>query len=267
MQAAKLLQKGLLYGVDGLHAALPRRTPKPEELRNCKIVSHRGEHDNRSILENTVPAFEQAVAAGVFGIELDIRWTSDLHPVVFHDHDCVRIFGSNTRIAETPLSTLKEDFPQIPTLEEVIRRFGGASHLMIEIKKENYRKPDVQNRILEELMSDLEGGIDYHLITLNPELFEWVDFAIPKSRLLVAQYNTGTLSKLALERGYGGITGHYSLLGSSVLARHRAEGQKVGTGFPRSRNCLYREINRGVDWVFSDHAVRLQSVCHDSGRD
>jgi hypothetical protein len=35
----------------------------------------------------------------------------------------------------------------------------------------------------------------------------------------------------------------------------------VGTGFADSRRCLYREVNRGVDWIFSNRAADMQAVC------
>jgi len=34
----------------------------------------------------------------------------------------------------------------------------------------------------------------------------------------------------------------------------------VGSGFAASKYGMFREINRGVDWVFSNHAVRLEAI-------
>jgi len=67
-------------------------------------------------------------------------------------------------------------------------------------------------------------------------------------------------SNLALEREMRGLAGHYFLLNHSILSKHRASGQKVGTGYPRSKNCLFREINRGVEWIFSNNAAELQAI-------
>ncbi len=76
----------------------------------------------------------------------------------------------------------------------------------------------------------------------------------------MAETNVAAQSALVLEHGYGGICGHYLLLGERRLAAHRARGQKVGTGFPASRYCLYRELNRGIDWIFSNRACELSSL-------
>ena len=69
------LQSALMSTIDLAAAAIPRRVPSRAALQQCKIISHRGENDNREILENTLPAFAAARKAGVWGIECDIRWT------------------------------------------------------------------------------------------------------------------------------------------------------------------------------------------------
>lgn len=74
------LEKVLLQCMDFIFKHLPRRSPDPEKLKACKIVSHRGEHDNTSVYENTIAAFDGAMEQGVWGIEFDVRWTRDLQP-------------------------------------------------------------------------------------------------------------------------------------------------------------------------------------------
>ena len=81
------IEKIVLQCIDFIYMLLPRRSPEPEILRSCKIVSHRGEHDNIGVYENTFAAFDRALAQGTWGIEFDVRWTRDLQPVVAHDPD------------------------------------------------------------------------------------------------------------------------------------------------------------------------------------
>jgi glycerophosphoryl diester phosphodiesterase len=50
----------------------------------------------------------------------------------------------------------------------------------------------------------------------------------------------------------------------ALIARHKACGQKVGTAYPASRNCLFREINRGVDYIFSNNAGELQAILKEA---
>ena len=76
----------------------------------------------------------------------------------------------------------------------------------------------------------------------------------------IALWNLKRFSDLALEKKMAGLAGHYFLLNNALLAKHRADGQKVGTGYPGSKNCLFREINRGVAWIFSNDAAKLQKM-------
>ena len=50
------------------------------------------------------------------------------------------------------------------------------------------------------------------------------------------------------------------LLSGKLIERHHRHGQQLGSGFAASRYGLYRELNRGVDWVFTNDALRLESI-------
>jgi glycerophosphoryl diester phosphodiesterase len=250
----------LLPVMDAAYARVPRRHPAPQRLRSCRIISHRGEHDGRRVFENTLAAFDAAADQGVWGIEFDIRWTRDLEPVVTHDPGLRRVFGQSLHVGGCGLHELRGLCPHLPTLAEVIGRYGGKVHLMAEIKPEPYPDPGRQNRILSDLFAGLCPGRDFHLLALTPETFRLAPFAPPSAFLPVARLNISEFSRLAVQRGYAGIAGHYAMLGSDIIKRHHAAGQKVGTGYIRSRNALLREINRGVDWIFSNHAVRIQAL-------
>ena len=106
-------------------------------------------------MENTLEAFDTAVQAGVWGMEFDIRWTRDLKPMVFHDHDLTRIFKDPLEIQKTDRQALRNTFPLIPTLEEVLERYGHQVHLMVELKKEHYPDPQRQTDMLADFFSGL----------------------------------------------------------------------------------------------------------------
>lgn len=247
--------------VDRLSDVRPCPVPREDLLAGCRIVSHRGEHDNRGVIENTLPAFEAASRAGVWGIEFDIRWTLDYHPMVFHDADLKRIFGCGDALRGHTCKNLGKRFPLIPRLEEVVSRYGKTRHLMIELKKDAGLDPKRWSPVLKDALAFLEPGRDYHLMSLSPEIFSTVEWAPEYAFLPIGRVNLRACSQLALEQGYGGVTGHYQMLSRRMIAAHRRRGQKVGTGFPASRNVLFREIRRGVDWIFSDRAAQLQAIC------
>ena len=254
------LLRTVLNIADWLAAIIPQPVPSRQDLTDCKIISHRGEHDNHLIYENTLPAFRIARDNGVWGIECDIRWTADLVPVITHDSDTRRLFGKAVDINSVSFAELRQQVPQIPSLQELVSEFGGSTHLMLEIKAEPLPDAAKQKQILEELLSELSPGQDYHFLFLAPDLLSRVDFLPAKYCFLVPDTNVTALSRAALELHCGGIMGHFYLLTDALHKKHTLSGQRFGTGFITSRNCLFREINRGIEWIFSNDAVKLQSI-------
>ncbi len=246
--------------VDALMALIPRSLPDRAALERCRLVSHRGEHDGKLVRENTLQAFADASNAGVWGIECDIRWSADGEALICHDPDLSRVFGIDAAVADRSMAEIARLAPEVPTLASLLEGFGGRSHLMLELKSASGVRDARRRDSLRDLLAELEPGRDFHILALEPELFDLVDFLPPSACLPVALTNTRAMSSLALERAYAGVAGHYLLLNERMHARHRAAGQRIGTGFPTSRNCLLREVRRGVDWVFTNDAVHLQAV-------
>ncbi len=260
MNIFRTLEAQIRQRLDQFYSRRPQTVPAKDRLQGCKIISHRGDYDNLQIFENTIAAFDRAKAQGVWGIEFDIRWTRDLHPVVSHDADLGRVFGSRLKVHQVNLEELKSECPQVPSLVEIIQRYGRQTHLMVEIKAEVYPDPVRQNQILEDLFSPLESAQDYHFLTMTPKMFDYIKFAPPSALLPVARFNFFQLSKLAIKQNYTGLAGHYLLLTQTRLKRHQELQQKMATGYVNSKNCLFRELNRGVEWIFSDNAVELQKM-------
>ena len=264
MKFFSYIENGLKRIIDGFYAIWPQPFPGHERLKQCKIVSHRGEYDNQTVFENTRAAFDRACDAGVWGLEFDIRWTQDLHPVVIHDSDLKRVFNADLKVGDIKLEVLRARCPQVPMLSEVLQNYGRKLHLMVEIKAETYSDPDRQNQILADCFATLQPRTDYHLMSLAPEMFELITFVPASTFLPIAIWDITRFSNLALAREMSGLAGHYFLLNHSILSKHRAGGQEVGTGYPRSKNCLFREINRGVEWIFSNNAAELQAIVRRS---
>jgi len=261
MELPYWLESRLMQICDSIFSIVPQKAPTLENLSKCKIISHRGQHDNITVYENTLSAFDHALETeGIWGIELDFRWTKDLHPVVAHDPDLLRLFGSNLKISETTLAELKQYCPQVPTLEEVLLRYGGKLHLMVEAKEEHYPQPEKQNMILKDLFAPLMPREDFHLLSLDPEMLVLVKFVDTSAKIPVAVFNAKTLSKISLNEKYAGLGGHYLLLHKKIVKQHLDCGQKIGVGYPKSKNNLFREINRGVEWIFCNDAVEVSGI-------
>jgi glycerophosphoryl diester phosphodiesterase len=85
------------------------------------VWAHRG--DSAHAPENTLLAFERALAAGADGIELDARLDGDGHVVVFHDDQLDRLTGRRGRIealAARERAALRVRGEPVPLLADVL---------------------------------------------------------------------------------------------------------------------------------------------------
>ena len=106
-------------------------------MKTPLIIAHRG---GASIArENTIAAFEEAIALQADLIELDVRATQDGVLIIHHD----------ATIQQQPIETLtwaavQHLDPDIPTLEEAIACCKGRIGLDVEIKEPGYEAEVVQ---------------------------------------------------------------------------------------------------------------------------
>ena len=136
--------------------------------------AHRGLHTrDRSIPENSLPAFERAVAAG-YGMELDVQLSKDGEVVVFHDDTLDRVCGVHARVDELSWAELQElrlcgTEYGIPLFSEVLAVVRGRTPLIVELKTGK------RNRELCEktyaLLSDYRG--DACVESFNPLIVGW----------------------------------------------------------------------------------------------
>ena len=78
------------------------------------VFGHRGASAHAG--DNTIEAFELAVAHGADGVELDVRFTADEVIVLHHDAD----IGEMGPLIHHDFATLRRTHPEIPTLDEAL---------------------------------------------------------------------------------------------------------------------------------------------------
>lgn len=233
--------------------------------RPVRLVAHRGAHAEGMAVENTLDAFDICLERGVWGIELDVHLTADLEPVIHHDPHLGRLFDRpDLQIAEVDFATLRAAVPAVPHLGEVVQRYGGRMHLMLEIK-ESWRDRGALPEVVAEALAPLAPEQDFHLLSLVPDYLEGFKSRIPPAAYVdVAWLNPGQTIAANRELEHGGISGSFVFLGPRRLRALRAEGKKIGTGFVESAGALRREASREVDWVFTDQILRLQAELPDA---
>lgn len=104
----------------------------------ARPIAHRGLHDRKSVIENTLSAARAAIAGG-FGIECDVQLTSDGEAVVFHDFTLDRMCNGSGPLVERTAASLAEvpfkaTSDRIPTLSAFLAELAGRVPLICEIK-------------------------------------------------------------------------------------------------------------------------------------
>ena len=237
--------------VDAWFALLPQPKPEHEAATQAKLIAHRGAHNqDNTIIENTHQAFLLAETQNFWGIELDVHACKDGTLVVHHDADLQRLWNVKAKIADYDYHSLNQLAPQIPTLRSVVERFGKKIHLFIELKS-----PFTALEALAETLKPLIACQHYHLLSLNEGIFATIEhFPRPSLLLVPLQHNVHQFCKLSIEKGYGGVLGHYLLLTKPKITALNQANQIAGVGFINSKYSLYRELNRGLRYLFTDNA-------------
>ena len=109
-------------------------------MNGPELIGHRGAPRERT--ENTLPAFERALALGAHGVELDVHLTRDGVAVVHHDAVPRATDATDERpavpIAELEFAALRAlqfaDGSTIPTLAEALELLAGRATVYVEIK-------------------------------------------------------------------------------------------------------------------------------------
>ncbi|MEN9225418.1 MAG: glycerophosphodiester phosphodiesterase [Thermostichus sp. HHBFW_bins_43] len=126
-----------------------------------QIVAHRGEHTHAE--ENTLAAFTAAIEAGADQIELDVRYSQDGIPFVFHDAEL-----GGQPLAALPWAEIRARKPAIPTLKDALHHIQGQIGLDIELKEAGDEK-----QILS-LIRDVLTPDEFVITSFLPEVVQRV---------------------------------------------------------------------------------------------
>lgn len=124
----------------GLDAQNGASGPK---ARTILTSAHRGEHLRHP--ENSLPAIQAAIDAGVDYVELDVRTSSDGYLVLMHDPTVDRMTNGKGRIKDMSFADIRKldlgarfpgKFPdlQIPTFDEALKLAKGKIGIYVDTK-------------------------------------------------------------------------------------------------------------------------------------
>lgn len=245
--------------IDIYFSYIPRRRPNVSNPA-IQLIAHRGAHDHAlSIRENTHAAFERAVNLGCAGIELDVHACADGVLVVNHDPTLKRLWGQDVAIASLRFEELRALVPEVPSLAEVVSKYGKRTHLFIELKA-----PFIAIQELADTLASLTACEDYHLLCLDETVLPALTLFPKACMLLVPGHNNvSQFFDLSIKEQYGGVLGHYLLLNNRKIKRLNMAEQIVGVGFVDSKFSLFRELNRGIHLIFTNNAATVAACLQE----
>lgn len=156
-----------------------------------KIIAHRGVFDNKSVPENSMLSFMNAIKYN-YPIELDVQLTKDNKLVVFHDDNLLRMTGYDKLLQEanySEISNLKllNANEKIPTFNEVLKLINNRVFLDIEVKNTKRVK-----ETCDLLMKELINYSNYSIKSFNPFIVRFIKKNYPSVRcgyLISSKYN------------------------------------------------------------------------------
>ncbi len=125
-----------------------------------RVVGHRGSPTKAA--ENTIESFDRAEAEGADAVEFDVRLTFDGEAVVHHDPEIV-LAGRRLPLAQVTMAELAEveisrgEFHgRIPTLRDVLTRYGSSGRFLVELKQGASPRPGLLEFRVAALLSQLQ---------------------------------------------------------------------------------------------------------------
>lgn len=218
------------------------------------VIAHRGYH--AAAPENTLPAFEAAVAAGVAGIETDVRISRDGLPILIHD----RVLPDGRAVADMGRKEIEHMLGhEVPTLDEALEQFPGILW-NVEIKSR-----EGVSSVLEVLRRH-QAGRRLIVTSFRHDLVVLCASSLEVDCGLLLAHRPCSLSPLLSDFNLDGnprvnhIVWDYEVLDGSLLKQVAAQG---------FRNFVYGAITRvehdncrelGVDGVITDYPLLMQGA-------
>ena len=169
------------------------------------VIAHRGASWDEP--ENTLPAFERAIAVGADFVEFDVQASSDGALVVFHDLELDRLTPLTGPLRRRPLAELRE--AGIPTLEQVLELTSGRIGVMAELKSPHlYHRHDVVARTVALLDQDAvvisfnrSALLECHRLRPKLRLLQHIGFGISIRKAAGYAWGVGFQNPRATARG------------------------------------------------------------------
>lgn len=235
-------------------------------------IAHRGARDVAP--ENTLAAFEAAIAAGADGVELDVGRCATGEIVVIHDATVDRTTNGSGRVSEMPFDQLREldagSFSdpayareRIPTLAEALDLMAGRGRVNIEIKPVGPRANGIEGEVVEMVRArDMAEAVI--ISSFDPYVLQRTRRCAPEMRL-GSLYAPGPQAwAMHIWRALFGqpnaLHPYEGLTTAGLVAHAHRRGQRVNVWTVNERAEMERLIRLSVDGIITDHPALLHEA-------
>ena len=230
---------------------------------NPLVIAHRGA--SGELPENTLPAYELALAQGSDMIEIDLHTTRDGAIVITHDEDLEGL-GGRGEVADATLEEIRRldagGGAAVPTLEEVLDAFGGRIPFNLELKRGSQGEyPGLEAAAVEEVVR--RGLLEQTLFSsfFDPVL-ETLREVSPEARiaLLVSpRFPHGAIER-AQRVGAEALNPERSVVSRELVESAHGAGLAVYVFTVDDPEDMLRMLDLGVDGLFTNHPRRMRAL-------
>jgi glycerophosphoryl diester phosphodiesterase len=251
-----LIMDKLQWAFDLAYGLLPR-----ELSRNAVeplLVGHRGVYEHPETLENTIAAFDLAIAHGG-GIEFDLHLTRDSVVVVHHDPTLWRVHKAPHAVRDLTLSQLQEIAPAVPTLDEVLERYGhSCPHYFMEPKVKDQRSMETLVQSVGASLERARLGGSATLISTDTRMLDTARRLTPwMAKAMVFFVDHRASAAYVKKHGDTGLAGWYFTFPTSLRPFLEQRGLHIGVGQIDYGNTYRHFRNRGFRYHFTNRIDRL----------
>jgi glycerophosphoryl diester phosphodiesterase len=204
------------------------------------LLGHRGARALKSIPENTIASFDQALADGCDGFEFDVRRTADEEAVVCHDPKAAGF--------EISRASAKQVL-QLPRLRDVLQRYRD-SFLDIELKVKGLE------RITLDLFLRHKPRRGFVVSSFQPGALKSVhalDATIPLGLICESKTQLRLWNELPVEY----VIPQQELVDSELVRKIKGAGKKILVWTVNDPADMKRFAEYGVDGIISDDTSLL----------
>jgi glycerophosphoryl diester phosphodiesterase len=222
------------------------------------LLGHRG--CRGAYPENTIAAFDHALASGCDGFEFDVRLTSDGKPIICHDARLSRSTVSKTTYKQLVNTRIISRIPLIRRreqgvaccLDDVLERYSERAFFYIELKVAG----------LEEIVLDcIKAHRPRHFVVAS-----FLPKAVERLHSLSADLPIGFIFdnfsglRRWRELPVSHVMPHYRLLTERRLRDMHAAGKQVMTWTVNGPKKMRQLAEWGIDGIVSDDPIALSNT-------